>query len=215
MPRDDKKMDVLSLNWPSLTIVAGMTQSGKTSLARWLILQGGREGSFKKIVVMCPTAGLSHDYAFIEKTAGELTTEPTVKKVEQLLHEQKSLAARRPVLLVLDDWVGVLQVRDSKLFDQLASSSRHYHISIMILTQDLMKLSPILRQNASTLFVTKVREHNLKAVFEMANDFPTFAQFRTFMLDNCKNYNAIRFDQNAYSHTTVFKLGLCPKFRLQ
>jgi Na+-transporting NADH:ubiquinone oxidoreductase subunit NqrC len=92
----------------------------------------------------------------------------------------------------------------NKLLDKIASSGRHYRITTFLLTQDLKKLSPTIRDNASYIFVTKLKEHSLKTCFELSTSFKSFNEFKEFINRSCQSYRVVRIDLHAgYSKKVV------------
>lgn len=196
----------------TLTIIAGMTHSGKTLLAKHIMLATSTRGAFRDIKVCCPTADLQDAWSSC-LGAKHIVTEPNDEYFEKLLRSQ----ARHPnrhILLILDDIVGTLNFRNSTIFDKIATSGRHYRLTVMILTQDLNKLSVTMRDNASYMFVTRVKEHSLKTVFELSSGFRNLAHFKMFMERTCRDYNAVRFNLRGdeVGPPLVFNAGAVPEF---
>jgi hypothetical protein len=208
----DEVEECCKLNLPSLSVICGMTGTGKTTLLKWLILYNSE--AFHKIYVLCPTAHLQDVYSFIPSRY--LITNPTEVHIKAILKEQESNPKQR-IAIVLDDCIGQVNFRNSKIFDKLASSGRHYRISTFILIQDFKKLSPTIRDNLHYLFITRIKEHSLKAAFELSSGFTSFYDFKAYMDGACKNYRVVRLlCAPGYEDKTthVFAPGIPPKYSL-
>jgi hypothetical protein len=206
---DDSKK-CMDLKFPSLTIIAGMSESGKTNLMKHLIRL--HASKFHRIVVLCPTLDLQSSYECIDPNC--LIREPSSGDIEKIMEQQSKFPNLR-TMLILDDCLGSVRFRDN-VFDRLASSGRHYNISTFIIIQDLKKITPTIRDNAKVMYVTKLKSHSLEACFDISNGFTNKSEFLTYINSNCRNHQIIRFNLSGDCEIPymTFNPGICPKFRL-
>jgi hypothetical protein len=118
-------------------------------------------------------------------------------------------------LIILDDSVGIINF-NSKLLKNLWTNLRYYNLIFIISIQYLKSITPLMCNNCVSLFVTKIKEHLLKSMFELT-DFSDINQFKEFMLKVCVNYNIVRLNlQLRYNkeNISVFNCEISPKFRL-
>ena len=201
----------IQMKFPALIIIGGMTESGKTNLLRYILKENHQ--SFNRIWALCPTADLLVEYQFIPRKF--TITNPTEEDVDNILQDQIKFKHLK-TCVVLDDCIGSLNFQNSKIFDKLASSSRHFKLTTFILIQDLKKLSPCIRDNAKYLFITKLKEHSLKICYELSSSFKTEKKFKRFMNQVCKNYQVVKFNLTANYNDTpycMFKPPLVSKFK--
>jgi len=102
------------------TVIAGMTESGKTNLLLHLLRYNAE--LFNKVFLLCPTSSASGDYKCLPKKS-ILSKEEEVKR---LLKEQET--SRNKIAIILDDVIGSVRLQSSSLFDKIASSGRHYKV---------------------------------------------------------------------------------------
>lgn len=170
----------------SFNIVAGSTNSGKTNLILNILRKNYKQ--WNKIYFVCPTLNLQSQYKGIVHPSRILTSE---KDIDKLLNDQQK-NPKCHIAIVLDDCIGTVSFQSSKIFDKLASSCRHYRITCFILIQDLKKLSPTIRDNSATLFITKLKEHSLRCAFELSSNFPNYQSFKEFIEKACKDYQVVK-----------------------
>jgi hypothetical protein len=73
-----------------------------------------------------------------------------------------------------------------------------------------------MKNNCISLFVTKIKEHSLRNMFEFT-DFNNINQFKEFMIRVCVNYNIVRLNlKSGYNkeNISIFNCDISPKFRL-
>lgn len=150
--------DPLEIEPFSLIVIAGQTRSGKTNLVKSIIRRNAL--SWNRVFLLSPTLGLQ-DYNFLppQFCLHDASKMPSFIK---RLKEQQRKYTNVKTCLVLDDCVGSLKFND-KLFDELATTLRHYRMTMFVLVQDLKKITPTIRDNAVLLFVTKLKEHSLRS----------------------------------------------------
>lgn len=202
-------LDCLTLDNFGTTIIAGSSSTGKTTLMKQLIKHNA--SLFHKIYLICSTVDLQGEYDFLPRKAIKPVSEASIKEIV----EEQERNNKQRVAILMDDCIGKLKFQNSDLFDHLASSCRHYRIHQFILIQDLKKLSPTLRDNSKVLFVSRLKEHSLRACFDLSSTFSSFQEFKEFMNEACVDYQMIRFDLTGKGEVKVFQPGLHPKFKIR
>jgi hypothetical protein len=143
-----KTNGALKLELPFLATVCGRRGSGKTNLVRWLLRTIARGGQVRDVWVFTSTAFTGH----WQSTVGESRVYENFD--EELLHGilQRQAAARaagRPneALLILDDVLGSMSFTSS-VWKLLASTGRHYNLSVVLVSQHYHAIPPLVRLNS-------------------------------------------------------------------
>ncbi len=85
----------------------------------------------------------------------------THKKVVQYQKEEKKAKKLFSILVVVDDFADSIEVsRNSKLLHALYTRGRHSQISSIVSTQKFASIHPIIRVNASELYVFRLRNYS-------------------------------------------------------
>lgn len=143
----------LRLTPGGIYLFVGRTGSGKSHLMKHVA--GLMERDFDAAFGFCPTtfAGnidfIRPDRRFLEFDAGKVGM---ILKCQQEQVEKTGSAGN--VLLLFDDVLGEASLKlYGGLFTKLASTCRHYRITIFITTQYIYKVPPVLRENAKLVFI--------------------------------------------------------------
>jgi hypothetical protein len=95
------------------------------------------------------------------------------EKIERLMKiQQKNIKAGKilEVLLVLDDVIGgdgTKKAEGNRLIRSLYANGRHYHISIVLLSQIANRLlEPPLRENSDYIFFSRLGQRGLETLWE-------------------------------------------------
>lgn len=175
-------------------LILGGTNTGKSTLFI-NILKHNRD-LFNEIFIVCPTLDSQDLLKGIVDNRHQIGPGEVEDFFESLIVEQKKpINKSRYVCVILDDVIGSVKFR-SQTFDRLITGGRHSRISLFIVSQDLMKISAIIRQNVSVCFVTKIRDRSMQGLYDMCG-FNTFRSFSEFMNQNMKNYQVIKFNLSA------------------
>lgn len=179
----------LDLHFPNHVAVLGPTQVGKNSLTRRLFMMIWPR--FQEIFVFSSTAKFSDDYDFLENKNNIITLNVAkpekalgimlakVKKIKAYRKEQISRGIKVPlnIAFILDDFLGSMDVSKGKykqLFDSLASTSRHYGISLFFISQRAT-LNATIRENIAYWFLLNISANDLRQyVFPYQNKFNNY-----------------------------------------
>lgn len=178
-----------------------MTDSGKSTLVSELSRQMMTAGKVDRIVVLCPTSDLQPEtYYFISKNHPEnLITNPTDELIQEILEQQKQSKLNGTnirSLLILDDVIGEnMKFKSADVWKKVATSVRHYNMSVLLLLQNISgEIPPILKDAASTIFVTNARNRDLEQIYNLQNHFTNKKLFRDYVNENTDNYGVVRFN---------------------
>ena len=128
-----------------------------------------------------------------------------------------SVKEKLHVNIICDDMLGLIDFHHSS-FNELFSKSRHLYISIFILQQHINTLSPTMRINAHYTMITKIKDNNVDALYELIQmgegEIGTNKNdLRRFLAKYCVNYQVILFserivDQKKNRHYKILKFTI-------
>ena len=166
---------------PTRSVLLGPSHSGKTVLLQNLILKVYR-GCFERIFIFSPSIMVDttwdpvKEYIEEEMDAHETEDEPFYfdsykpEALENIINTQnkiiKHMKAKNKkklyqILIIVDDFADDPSFsRHSKLLHSLYTRGRHAYISTITATQRFCCLSPIIRTNATELYVFRLRNQN-------------------------------------------------------
>ena len=139
----------MKFNTPSLFLYAASPGSGKTWMIRWLTYNLVKEGQVDYVFVVCPTSDLNDSYDFVNSSYRH--TNVTRSLLQKLIRFQSSPGARR-MLLILDDCIGSLNFNWPEV-NQLFTTYRHLKCTIMLTTQYIFRMPPLIRECAKYAFL--------------------------------------------------------------
>jgi hypothetical protein len=169
-------------------IVLGPSGSGKTILLQNMILDVYR-GAFARIYIFSPSIDVDYSWApvkdYIEKVmkVRETKEEPIYfdhydpQALEQIVSLQHKVAEYMKkqdnkkvyqILIIIDDFADDPRfTRQDKILHSLYTRGRHNFISTITSTQVFTMLSPIIRKNATALYVYRLRNYkDLESLLE-------------------------------------------------
>ena len=174
------KYEILKGTIPTRSILLGPSGSGKTILLQNMILNLYRD-CFERIYIFSPS--INHDQTwepvkqYIEEKLELHETEDErfyfdeyePEELEKIINNQKKLIEHMKkknvkklysILIVIDDMADNSSFsRHSKLLHSLYTRGRHSMISCITATQKFNALSPIIRVNATELYVYRLRNN--------------------------------------------------------
>jgi hypothetical protein len=138
---------------PNITLICAPPESGKTYLIKYLISDLFKAKKLKYGLCFCPTSfGGDFDY-LPQKYIHTFYNEDIVKNLMDIQISQISQFGKaEPAFIIFDDCIGAVNLK-SKFIMQLFSTYRHYNILIIITTQYLKKIDPLIRVCAN-FFIT-------------------------------------------------------------
>ena len=173
---------------PIRSILLGPSGAGKGILLQNMILDIYR-GCFERVYVFSPSINVDMTWIpvkeYLNKTINLSENEPplfydtndqenlekiidTQKKVTEHLKSKKDNKKLYSILIIIDDWADSPDFsRKSQLLHALFTRGRHSGISTIVSTQKFTALHPIIRVNATELYVFRLRNYrDLEAFVE-------------------------------------------------
>jgi Poxvirus A32 protein len=207
---------------PCLTLVSGPKASGKTHLISNLLYSLSKSKKIHHIKVMCPTALFNKSYPFIPPQ--HVIPKYNEVVIIEYLKEQENLVKQgiiREAVLVLDDCIGSTNFK-SQLWEQLATTCRHPHLSIIIITQHIYRLPPCLRENADCAFILRtLADKNVEGLYKAIGEqfWANEKSFRDFIDENTHKFKCVYINtrkQTLKEAVTVFRPPpVIPSFQLK
>lgn len=172
---------------------------------------GGKTYAFKKYYntywkkqvkltyVISPTAIYSGDFDGVVSDKYILTdvglAMAKIHEIAELCKSQKLKKKHYPVMLVIDDGMGVINFNDP-YFCNLLAISRHINLTIVIMMQNLTKfLCPTLRNNLGYIFIGKISDANYKCLFELCNYWEKYSDMKEYLKKSIINYQMVFIDK--------------------
>jgi hypothetical protein len=170
---------------PFLLTVVAPRRSGKTNLLLDLLLDEEKYCyKFDAIFIWSKTFNLDYKWRNITLPPGSVFNDFKEEECMAILDaaEQVNAIAKPPVniLFIFDDMVGEGIMNPHKLgtLDKIAVRGRHMKVSIIILTQQYMALSPPVRNNTTNQVIFRVRNRK---------------EFETIAIENCEHLTVNKF----------------------
>lgn len=158
---------------PFRWLIVGSSGSGKSNfVANLLSREDMYKGYFDSVLIISPTAlNLDPTYKALKLPAKnfypceEEVLERIMELQEEEVEEKKSKARARKVLVLLDDFISYREFTHSPILLKFAVMSRHWNISMMLLSQAYHRVpkSVRLQMSAITYFKGSNKEHRVLA----------------------------------------------------
>ena len=165
---------------PIRSILLGPSGAGKGILLQNMILDIYR-GCFERVYIFSPSSFVDKTWEpvkeYLNKTINLSENEPplfydtndqenleriidTQRKVTEHLKSKKDTKKLFQILIIIDDWADSPDFsRKSQLLHALFTRGRHSGISTIVSTQKFTALHPIIRVNATELYVFRLRNY--------------------------------------------------------
>lgn len=177
-------------------IIAGKSGSGKNVLFDRLFENCDYDGG----LVYSPTAGITNDFKGHQHVYDDHNV--FLGKLAILLENQRKRAIAKVHLgkyyIVINDFIGCIDVHQTKVYDKLFTQGRHLCMTIYVLTQSLSAVTPTMRANIMCLYVTVLNDQQVDYIYSMVRGFENKKALKKYLSDNCVNYNVLVFDQKPY-----------------
>lgn len=167
---NDKIELSIDIRIPFIMSIVGQTHSGKSVLTRKL-LKGELKNKFDYIFIMSPTIDLSKDWDadFKESPRGDDRISPCIThisdsneftpRLKEIFDKQEGIIKTYKkhevpeVLIILDDVASEKVFHHNGFLDKKSISSRHYHISLLLISQKISSIGRCLRLQTSYFIV--------------------------------------------------------------
>jgi hypothetical protein len=175
--------------------------SGKSNIMKYLIQ--AEERHFKQIFLVCPTEGVNKFFSdFIpEDNIFESYNE---KWVEALIDRMTKLNTGKygdkltNVLLVLDDCISDVNFHQSPTIKKLFSRGRHIGIGVIVSTQYLFSVPPIIRNNSDFILCGQMNKQSVGLLCdEYLSGNIERADFVKLYNDSTKKYGFLLINNNS------------------
>lgn len=189
-----------------ISLIFSRKNRGKSWLARWLVDES--RSQFHSILVIAPS-----DLRFFwTGVAGESAVHQDYDEglITSLIQHQRKRgkdgtlnADTKKILVVFDDVLSEVNWKKRGPLLTLATSNRHYGIAILVISQSVSALPPVLRTNADYAFMLRVNSEGSRDL--LYADYGT-GNKRSWMeaLDSAtKGYSAYVYDQQNDSYSEV------------
>lgn len=205
----------------STTVVAGMTESGKSHLIKYLVYDFACKNEIDYVVVFCNTS-FNEGYDFVPKDfIHEGYTEEALENI--MKHQQQTIESGdvKQCLVIFDDVLGDISF-NSFVWTSFISKLRHYKITCFLATQQITKISTTTRENChyACLF-TPYTKNSRQAYYESyGGRFGSEKEFLEYVDNGTKDYGFIFYSPRG-GKTTEEMYKCCrapanlPKFRLE
>jgi GTPase SAR1 family protein len=193
---------------PSISIFYGKPRSGKTYLMKRIIEDLSRRRQYDKIIIISPTAFTGQWDNIDTRYLWDELDEVRIYKIIDLQKTRADRGEEHRLLLVLDDCVGSANFR-SNLFRRLATSSRHYNMSIMLSSQHLKCVPPVLRTCCDYSFIFhNSNKNDIDAVYNELTCafFDNVNIFKAYLQKNTQDYKCILVDNRETNTRKALKI---------
>jgi hypothetical protein len=203
-----------SLQIPGITLIIGKTQSGKSHLLKYLLKALYLEGRFSFGCVVSMTSQFTNDWDCIPRNfhlTPDRTEDYLKKSLLPKMAQLKSAGYYVPAFIILDDCLGELKWNDA-FWTQVATTVRHYNISLFITTQYLKKIPSVIRSQCSQYFFLKMMNQlELKGAYEQCFSMSMkYDQFVNFIFENTKNFKAIFVNNHSLDNENLYQVIQAP-----
>ena len=161
-------MQSFSIQNKSISVVA-KRNSGKSVLVKYLLKYAISQNQFQKVYVICPTNDINHFYDDIvdrNNIMNSYNPEWVTLLIEKAskINDGKTSQKDKPynIMLVLDDLANDNSFHHSRTIKMLYGRCRHSFISIIVLGQQLVHVSPIMRNNSDYILCGQLNASNIE-----------------------------------------------------
>lgn len=207
---------------PCMALVSGPKASGKTHLISTLMYSLSKSKKIHHIRVICPTAQYNNSYSFLPPQ--HVITTYSEPVIEDYLKEQQDLITSgtvREAVLILDDCIGSTNFKTS-MWERLATTCRHPHLTVIVVTQHIYRLPPCLRENADCAFILRtLSDKNVEGLYATVGEpfWDNEKTFKQFIQENTTDHKCLFVNtrkQTFEDAITIFRpSSVIPKFTLK
>ena len=189
-------MNIFKDKIPNISLICAPPNSGKTYLVKYLLNQLYNKKKIYFGVVFCSSSFNTENFDYIpDKYLYSRYDENIILNLMNIQQEQINLNGKensKTAFIVFDDMLGLINFK-SQLIIELFTKYRHYNIQILLTTQYIYAIPPLLRECSTFCFVFHITSYrSIKAMYEcFFGDFETFNECKKFIFDNTGDYNFI------------------------
>ena len=221
---------------PMRSVLLGPSGSGKGVLLQNMILDIYR-GCFERIYIFSPSINVDHTWQPVKKhiseTINKADEEPNFyydsydpENLEAIIDSQTKIVEYQKkhnhkkifqILIIVDDFADSPDFsRHSKLLHSLFTRGRHSGISTMVSTQKFAAIHPIIRVNATELFVFRLRNYQDTSMFleEMGGIIDKKTLLEIYRIATQEAYSFLYVKLNAKSLSNMFMINYNRKIKI-
>ena len=187
-----KILNTMIKSVPLLCYVVGAIKRGKSTLIKEFIKYVVKLKVFHEIG-LCGAGIDTADWIACGIPAKNIIEKLTVQHLEKMKKVQLDMprTRRKQVLLVIDDSIQSCNTREIE-FIQTLSILRHLGISVIILSQHICSMHPIIRTNSYFAFLYGlIGQKNLQTLHQQLSDGKTFHEFAQEFIKSTTNNRCI------------------------
>jgi len=222
---------------PVRSILLGPSGSGKGVLLQNMILDIYKK-CFERIYIFSPSINVDHTWQPVKKhiseTIDKKDDEPDFyydsydpESLEKIIESQTKIVEYQKkhnhkqifqILIIVDDFADSPDFsRQSKLLHSLFTRGRHSGISTIVSTQKFSAIHPIIRVNATELFVFRLRNYQDTSMFleEMGGMIDKKTLLEIYKLATKEAYSFLYVKLNAKSLDNMFMINFTKRIKIQ
>ena len=145
-------------------LLCAKRNSGKSRLLRYLVLC--EKDKFDKLFVICPTECVNNFYEGIttKDCIFDEYNDDWVLKLINKMTDIKAQKINKNVLIILDDAVADSDMHFQKGLKILYARGRHINVSIIVTTQYINSISPLMRSNSDYVFLGQQNKRSIDII---------------------------------------------------
>jgi hypothetical protein len=196
---------VKNMKAPFSCSICSKRNSGKSFLVRNLVYELAKQKKINQVIVMSNTSGMSlnKDYDYMPPKLLTTYKESTITKLLEVQAKDVKRGKIREVLLIMDDCIGETKDKSgegSRMIRSLYANSRHYHISVILLSQIANRLlTPAIKENSDYIFFSRINRNGLESIWESICNINK-KEFIAFAEKSNKDYSFILYDNTTQSN---------------
>ena len=221
---------------PVRSIILGPSQSGKGVLLQNMILDIYKK-CFERIYIFSPSINVDHTWLPVKKhiseTINKKDDEPNFyydtydpENLEAIVDSQTKIIEYQKkhnhkqifqILIIVDDFADSPDFsRQSKLLHSLFTRGRHSGISTIVSTQKFSAIHPIIRVNATELFVFRLRNYQDTSMFleEMGGMIDKKTLMEIYRMATKEAYSFLYVKLNAKSLSNMFMINYNKRIKI-
>ena len=222
---------------PVRSILLGPSGSGKGVLLQNMILDIYKK-CFERIYIFSPSINVDHTWQPVKKhiseTIDKKDDEPDFyydsydpESLDKIIESQTKIVEYQKkhnhkqifqILIIVDDFADSPDFsRQSKLLHSLFTRGRHSGISTIVSTQKFSAIHPIIRVNATELFVFRLRNYQDTSMFleEMGGMIDKKTLLEIYKLATKEAYSFLYVKLNAKSLDNMFMINFTKRIKIQ
>ena len=191
---------------------------GKSHLVKYLIKSN--KNQLKYGIVFSHTAFNEGNFDYIPKKYIYTSYMPEKLNNLMIIQEQQEKKERCAAFVILDDCVFDSWIY-CKYFNRLITQVRHYNVLVIITTQYVNKIPPVIRENAFQVCIfNSDTKRSLSILYESyGQKFTTFEDFKKYILNNTGQHRFIYYNRKENEKEKQYLIMRAPKkikpFRLE